>query len=78
LRVARSKQLSPGPADRALYEGEALMSFAIRMLVTLSIVIPYWLIRMPTNTAEIFVLAVVAFGAGRIVAYLIDKKPTAS
>jgi len=55
------------------------MSFAIRMLVTLAILIPYWVIRMPHETAEIFVVALVAFGAGRIVAYMIDiKKPKAS
>jgi hypothetical protein len=54
------------------------MSFAIRMLVTLAILIPYWIIRMPHDTAEIFVIALVAFGTGRIVAYLIeDKTPKA-
>ncbi|HEV7556151.1 MAG TPA: hypothetical protein VGO00_11875 [Kofleriaceae bacterium] len=64
--MARGAQFLPG------------MSFAIRMLVTLAILVPYWLIRMPHETAEIFVVAFIAFGVGRIVAYMIDRKPTVS
>jgi hypothetical protein len=54
------------------------MSFVIRMLVTLAILVPYWLVRMPHETAEIFVVAFVAFGAGRIVAHVVGRKPTVS
>jgi hypothetical protein len=51
------------------------MSFAIRMLVTLAILIPYWIVRQPRNTAEIFGIALVAFAAGRIVAFVMADKP---
>jgi len=45
--------------------------FAIRMLVTLAILVPIWLIRQPKDMVETFVIAVIAFGAGHIVAALI-------
>ena len=44
------------------------------MLVTLAIVVPYWIVRMPRDTVEIFVVALIAFGAGRVVAHLVAKR----
>ncbi|MBS1123417.1 MAG: hypothetical protein H6Q90_5645 [Deltaproteobacteria bacterium] len=52
--------------------------FAIRMLVTLAILVPVWVIRQPRNTVEIFVIAVIAFGAGHLVEAVAKsrRKPT--
>jgi hypothetical protein len=51
------------------------MSLFIRTLVALMILIPYWLARQPRSTAEIFVVALIAFGSGRIVATLAIPSP---
>ena len=51
------------------------MSLFIRTLVALMILIPYWLARQPRSTAEIFVVALIAFGSGRIVAALAAPPP---
>ena len=53
------------------------MSYVVRLLVTLAILVPYWMVRMPRDTVEIFVVALIAFGTGRIVAHLLVKKPGA-
>lgn len=50
------------------------MSFPIRMVVALAILVPYWLTRQPRAPTEIFVVALVAFGSGRIVAALATRK----
>ena len=51
------------------------MSLFIRTLVALVILIPYWLARQPRSTAEIFVVALIAFGSGQIVAALATPPP---
>ncbi len=48
--------------------------FAIRMLVTLAILLPYFLIRQPHETIEIFIVAVVAFGSGRLVEMALKQR----
>ena len=48
--------------DRGLC-GSVAAVFALRIAITLAILIPYWLIRQPRDTVEIFVVAFVAFGA---------------
>ena len=52
--------------------------FALRIAITCAILIPYWLIRQPRDTIEIFIVAFVAFGAGRLAVMAIEqnqKKP---
>jgi hypothetical protein len=47
--------------------------FAIRLLVTCAILVPIWIIRQPRDTVEIFVIAVIAFGAGHLVEALLKR-----
>ena len=48
--------------------------FAIRLLVTLMIIVPYWAIRQPRDTAEIFVVALIAFASGRLAAAVFARR----
>ncbi len=47
--------------------------FALRIAITCAILIPYWLIRQPRDTIEIFIVAFVAFGAGRLTVMAIEQ-----
>jgi len=53
--------------------GSVRRVFALRIAITLAILIPYWLIRQPRDTVEIFIVAFVAFGAGRLTVMLIEQ-----
>jgi len=46
--------------------------FALRIAITCAILIPYWLLRQPRAAPEIFVVALVAFGAGRLTVMAIE------
>lgn len=46
---------------------------AVRLAITCAILVPYMLIRQPRDTIEIFVVALVAFGAGRLAVFAIEK-----
>lgn len=48
------------------------------MLVTLAILLPVWLVWQPTETVQIFVLAVIAFGAGHVVEAIVkaNRRPS--
>ena len=48
--------------------------FAIRMLVTLAILVPAWIIWQPHETLQIFILALVAFGAGHLVEAVVKSQ----
>jgi len=48
--------------------------FVIRTLVALAIMLPYWAIRQPHDTVEMFAVAFVAFAAGRIAATAVAKR----
>ena len=48
--------------------------FAIRMLVTMAIILPYFLIRQPHDTIEIFIVAVLGFGSGRLVEMALKQR----
>ena len=52
--------------------------FAIRMLVTIAILVPIWIIRQPRDTLEIFVIALIAFGAGHIVEAILKSRKRAA
>jgi hypothetical protein len=56
--------------ERHALPGEALMSFAIRTLVVLAILVPYWLVRQPREFSECFVIALIAVSFGYLVAAL--------
>ena len=47
--------------------------FALRIAITCAILVPYWIIRQPRDTIEIFVVAFVAFGVGRLAVFLIEE-----
>ena len=51
--------------------------FAVRMLVTLAILVPYYVVRQPHETVEIFIIAVIAFGTGRAVEALVVSRKKA-
>jgi hypothetical protein len=51
-------------------QGDALMSFLIRTVVALAILVPYCLARQPHEPTELFVISLIAFGGGRLVAAL--------
>jgi hypothetical protein len=47
--------------------------FALRIAITCAILIPYWLIRQPRDTIEIFIVAFVGFAAGRLAVMAIEQ-----
>jgi hypothetical protein len=74
--MVRWQIADPLQVARPVWERSHML--AIRLLVTLAILVPVWVIRQPQTTLETFVIAVIAFGAGHLVEALVKsrRKPT--